>query len=177
MKNNEIFLSWSLDSSQIKENKLRKLYHATVDFQIQNFEAIWSNCLSLIILYTSHEILIFFSLLFLFYLKCFRTTSQRVQCGLYIKKHLLLWAITITSTSSRCTYDKECFCYFVSFPLISSSNKIVCPRFPIWICMWSDNSFITFYSRKKLLLAAYWSISALLPGLRKIPILQICILL
>ena len=62
MKNNEIFLSWSLDLGQSKVKKLRKLYHAIADFLTQNFEAIWSNFLNLIIIYKNHEALNFFSL-------------------------------------------------------------------------------------------------------------------
>ena len=86
VKNNKILLSWSLDLGQSKVKKLGKLYHAIADFQIQNFGTIWSNCLSLIIIYNSHEALKFFPLLILFYLKYFQTTDQRVQSGLYIKK-------------------------------------------------------------------------------------------
>ena len=55
-----MFLSWSLDFGQSKVEKLRKLYHGIIDFKIQNFEAISSNCLSLIIIYNSHGTLNFF---------------------------------------------------------------------------------------------------------------------
>ena len=66
VKNNEIFLSWGLDLGQSKIKKLRKLYHAIIDLQIRNFEEIWSNCLSLIIIYKNHEALYFFLSCFYF---------------------------------------------------------------------------------------------------------------
>ena len=131
MKNNEIFLSWSLDLGQSKVKKLRKLYHAIADFLTQNFEAIWSNCLNLIIIYKNHEALNFFLSSFYFIWNISEPLINEFSLACIIKKHLLLWAITLPSTSSRCKFDKQCFCYLTSFPLISLSNKIECPWFPI----------------------------------------------
>ena len=135
VENNEIFLSWSLDFGQSKVKKvkkLRKLYHAIAYFQIQNFEAILSNFLNSIIIYNRHEALNFFLFCFSFIWNVSEPLINELSDGLYIKKHLLLWAITIPPISSRCTIDKQYFYYFSSFPLISSSNKIGCLRFQIF---------------------------------------------